>query len=95
MLNDENGRRLETTEEVVEAFKNRLQRTFKISEKENKKFDEDKERERELNDQNNASEYLEVLFLLVCSSFFVFVFTYILGLPEIREPGNRDGFFSF
>ena len=48
MLNDENGRRLETTEEVVEAFKNRLQRTFKISEEENKRFDEDKERKREV-----------------------------------------------
>ena len=45
IIKDENGRRLEANEEVVEVFKNRLQRTFKIIEEESERFDEGKERE--------------------------------------------------
>ena len=56
IIKDENGRKLETNIEVVVAFKNRMQRTFNISEEENENFDKEKEREVEewlLRNRNN------------------------------------------
>ena len=42
---DENGRNLETEEEVVQAFYRRMKRTFRISEEDNNCFCPIKERE--------------------------------------------------
>ena len=44
-LRDEHGRELETGEEVAEAFRRRLEKTFRISEENNEDFDPTTERE--------------------------------------------------
>ena len=44
-IKNENEIELKTKEEIVNAFKNRLERTFKIGEEENQEFCEETERE--------------------------------------------------
>ena len=44
-LKDEQGRILETREEVARAFRRRMERTFRIDEEENEEFDPTTERE--------------------------------------------------